>query len=102
MNNFVGPAEPPRMAYLNVGQLVMNPARDGKGVFLDVHPVTPANLAKSRDRNVVYNVMKPVIVLMKVIGILPIEMKGKGKFRYLGRETGVGVWFNGSFLGSAL
>lgn len=76
-----------KIAFLNMGQLVMNPQKHLKGVFLDVHPTTPANIKSKEDalkgkknNGLVYSTIKPVLVLQKLMGLLPIG-KSKGKFR---------------------
>lgn len=75
-----------QVAYLNVDQVVMNPKKQPKGVFLDVPPITPANIqardSYKNDKYIVYKAIRPMIMLLKLMGILPIEQTNRGVFRY--------------------
>lgn len=76
-----------RIAVLGVGQLDNGFKKPTKGVYLDVQPATPPHL-RPKDAfgviqnsvEVVYKVMTPMIILLKIMGMLPMTRISPGRF----------------------
>ncbi|GLV42554.1 Gustatory receptor 63a [Carabus blaptoides fortunei] len=81
-----------RIAVLGVGQLNQIDSglkKQAKGVYLDVQPATPPHLRPKdafgliiNNVEVAYGVMKPMIMLLKIMGMLPMSRLSRGRFAF--------------------